>query len=281
MGGLCLAVVLGLLLPAHAADSRSEPGAAQPFVPSFWNPQAPGDKPDLGARTTLRFVTGNDYPPFHFTLDDGTLTGFNVDLARAVCDELGLTCTIQARAWSNIRAALTDGTADAAIASLSMDERAPDVAFTSPYYKTPARFVARLPAPPVSSLAGDLEGRRIGVQADTAQAAYVSAFFPKASLRSFPTLEALHAALKAGEIDLMFGDAITAALWLGGTEAGGCCAFIGGPYTETRFFGPGAGIAVRKDDPTLRQALDYALARVAAKGIYGDLYLRYFPIGFY
>ena len=74
---------------------------------------------------------------------------------------------------------------------------------------------------------------------------------------------------------------IFCSLWLGGEAAAGCCTLRGGPYTESRYFGEGAGIAVRKGDTTLRRALDYALARLARNGIYADLYLKYFPIGFY
>jgi polar amino acid transport system substrate-binding protein len=49
---------------------------------------------------------------------------------------------------------------------------------------------------------------------------------------------------------------------------------------ESRFFGEGVGIALRKDDVRLRRALDWALARLAARGVYGELYLKNFPIGF-
>ena len=68
---------------------------------------------------------------------------------------------------------------------------------------------------------------------------------------------------------------------LAGTDAQKCCVFRGGPYTESRFFGEGVGIAVKKGNHTLQQALDYALVQLSQRGIYTDLYLKYFPIGFY
>jgi polar amino acid transport system substrate-binding protein len=64
-------------------------------------------------------------------------------------------------------------------------------------------------------------------------------------------------------------------------RASGCCAFRGGPYTESRFFGEGVGIALRRDNQVMKRALDYALKRVSERGIYADLYLKYFPVGFY
>ena len=57
--------------------------------------------------------------------------------------------------------------------------------------------------------------------------------------------------------------------------------FKGGPFTESRFFGEGVGIAVRKDDDNLRKAMEWALARIARNGKFAEIYLKYFPIGFY
>ena len=57
-----------------------------------------------------------------------------------------------------------------------------------------------------------------------------------------------------------------------------CCAFSGGPFVESRFFGEGIGIAVRKGNDLLRQSLNWALFRLWEKGRYTDLWLRYFSI---
>ncbi len=45
----------------------------------------------------IRFLTETDYPPFNFTGPDGNPAGFNVDLARLICEEIKVTCTIQMR----------------------------------------------------------------------------------------------------------------------------------------------------------------------------------------
>jgi polar amino acid transport system substrate-binding protein len=277
------AVILSVMVCGGVAlGARPSAGAeSAPFIPSFWDPRATADKPDLDSIKAIRFVTGNDFPPFDFTLPGGSVAGFNVDLARAICDELQVTCTIQARPWAALRGAVTGGQADAAIASMSIDEHAADLAFTGAYYRTPARFLVPQPSGIDPEKLESFEGKRVGVEAGTAHEAYLVAFFPRQMIKTYPRAEAARAALKAGEIDAVFGDAVGEAIWLSGNDAAGCCAFAGGPYTETRYFGPGAGIAVRKSDTELRQLLDYALARVAAKGVYADLYLRYFPVGFY
>jgi len=268
-----LAVAAALVLGAAAqADS----------IPDFWDPQHRMEKPDLSTIHLIRFVTQDDYPPFDFTAPDGSLTGFNVDLARALCDELKVSCTIQSRRWDTILTALADGKADAAAASLAMTAaNRKEADFTQPYYRTPARFVTRKGNSWTDPMPETLAGRTIGVQAHTAHEAYLRAFFPRSKIRPYETAAGLQSALKRREVHIIFGDGISLATWLNGSDSENCCAFKGGPYTESRFFGEGVGIAVRKGNVRLRRALDYGLKRLSEKGVYAELYLKYFPLGFY
>jgi polar amino acid transport system substrate-binding protein len=155
------------------------------------------------------------------------------------------------------------------------------VAFTAPYYKTPARFVARHAVELREATPEALVKRNVGVVARTAHEAFLRAVFPQTSVRLYETTSALRSALKRGEVDFAFGDGVSFAVWLNSNDAAGCCAFRGGPFTESGYFGEGVGIAVRKDNVALRRALDHGLKRLAERGVYGDLYLKYFPISFY
>jgi polar amino acid transport system substrate-binding protein len=277
--GLWLA--LAVALAASGATAAEAPGASV-FVPSFWDPTNRPDKPDLGTLRVIRFLTEDDYPPFDFLAPDGSLTGFNVDLARAICDELKVACTVQPRRWDTLVDALDEGRGDAAVASLAITEASRrKLDFTAPYYRTPARFVTRKDSPLTDATVRTLVGKTVGVKKGTAHEAFLRAFFPGVIVKPYDDASALQAALTGGGIDAWFGDGVTLALWLDGTEANDCCMFKGGAYTESRYFGDGVGIAVKKGNAPLRRALDYALARLAAKGVYADLYLKYFPIGFY
>lgn len=275
----------GLLQAAALAAALFSPCAAPAqgvFIPRFDDPAFRMDKPDLGPLRRLRFLTDEDYPPFHFTQADGSLAGLNVDLARALCEELSLSCTIQARRWDTLIDALARDEGDAAIASLAItDALKRRVDFTLPYYRTPARFVVRDKSLAVETSPAALAGRRIGVEGRSAHEDYLRTFFPRADIRAYASQEALRTALRTSEVDFAFGDGIAFALWLNGTDSAGCCRFEGGPFTESRWFGEGVGIAVRKEDAVVRRALDWALLRVSRKGVFADLYLRYFPIGFY
>ncbi|WP_229426759.1 transporter substrate-binding domain-containing protein [Microvirga alba] len=255
-------------------------GSAQGVaIPNFWDPSVQLDRPDLTGLRTVRFLIDDDFPPLHFAALDTNPTGFSVELARAACERLGLTCTIQVRRFDTLLDALADKQGDVVAAAIpltaSLRQR---FAVTAPYFKFPARFVVRkdrdLPAPTGTAL----KGKTVGIIGGTAHEAFAKAFMQMAALKSFPELRAAQTALKDGDIDYLFADGLGLALWVGGEDAGGCCDFSGGPYLESRFFGEGIGFVVRKDDETLRRAFDYALQQLWKEGKYAELYLRFFPI---
>jgi polar amino acid transport system substrate-binding protein len=271
------------LLALCAGLGLSRARAAEPSpAPSFWDPGLHAERPDLSGLRAIRFLTDDDYPPLDFALADGTLSGFNVDIARAICEELHIGCTIQARRWDTLIDSLESGKGDAVIASIASNPATRErIDFTQPYYQTPARFAARKISPLADTTPATLAGKSVGVIAGSSHQTYLATFFPRTVAKPYPNFAALHDALKAGAIDVAFADGLSLAVWLAGESSGDCCAFRGGPYTESRFFGEGVGIAVRKEDADLRRAMDWALARLSARGVYAELYLKYFPIGFY
>jgi polar amino acid transport system substrate-binding protein len=275
---ICLLASVPFLGPGPA---RGQPAGAEPGVrvPGFWDPRRRPEKPDLSRISVIRFLTEVDYPPFNYAGQDGNPQGFNIDLARLLCEELKLPCTIQMRRFETLIPALNANQGDAAIASIAAtpDLRA-KVDFTDSYYRTPARFVAKRDSPIQDPLPERLEGKKVAVVAGTAHEAYLKALFTEVEVRPYPNADASRAALRRGEVDLLFGDAISLAFWLNGTDSENCCAFRGGPYTDNRYFGEGIGIAVRKGNEVIRLALNWALFRVWEQGRFTDLWLRYFPI---
>lgn len=248
-------------------------------VPGFWDPRRRPERPDLSRIQTIRFLTDLDYPPFDYAGPDGNPAGFNVDLARLLCDEIKVNCTIQARRFDTLLDALNDNRGDAVIASIAPTaETRRRADFTDPYYRTPARFVALVDSP-IGDVQPELvEGKKIAVIAGTAHEAYLKELFTAAEIRSYPNATAARQALRNKEVDLLFGDGISLAFWLNGSDSAGCCAFRGGPFVESRFFGEGVGIAVKHGNDVLRQAFNWALFRQWEKGSFTDLWLRYFPI---
>jgi polar amino acid transport system substrate-binding protein len=267
---------LALMLVVSAAA----PALAQTVaIPNLWDPRARQERPDLSGLRAVRFLTEDDFPPLHFSGPDGTPTGFAVELARAACERLSVTCTIQARRFDTLADALSEGRGDVIAAAMPITpELRRRFSVTLPYFRFPARFAARVDKGQPEPTPRALEGRSVGVASGTAHEAYLKAFFTRASVRGFGDLQSAEAALRRGEIDYVFGDGLGLSLWIGGTDAAGCCGFIGGPYLESRFFGEGIALVVRKEDEILRRAFDHALQRLWDEGKYAELYLRFFPV---
>jgi polar amino acid transport system substrate-binding protein len=279
---LALVIVLSMLAMPHVARAQEAAPRTSPAaqaVPGFWDPRRRPDRPDMSRLTVIRFLTETDYPPFDYAGPDGNPTGFNVDFAKLLCDEIQVTCTVQMRRFETLIDSLIANRGDAVIASMAVTPalRA-KVDFTDPYYRTPARFVSRRDGVMDAVKPELLEGKRVGVIAGSSHEAYLKAFFTDAEIVSYNSDDALRQALRRGEVSLIFGDAISLAFWINGTDSEGCCAFSGGPFTESRYFGEGIGIAVRRGNDVLRQALNWAMFRIWEKGRYTDLWLRYFSV---
>lgn len=248
-------------------------------IPNFWDPRASQERPEIAATRTIRFLTDDEFPPLHFAGPDGNPTGFSVELARAVCEKLALTCTVQVRRFDTLLDALGDGRGDAVAAAIpitAMVRRR--FSPTQPYFRFPARFAARKDRNQPEPGPATLNGRTVAVVAGTAHEAYLKSFFPQAKVTSVPELGRAQDLLRAGEADYVFADGVALALWVGGGESAECCALAGGPYLESRFFGEGIGFLLRPEDETLRRAFDYALQKLHDEGRYAELYLRFFPV---
>ena len=107
-----LFVLLFAALGTFAAHAQALPYHADPSARDL--------VPNLAAVPNIRFLTTADFPPFNYRDRTGELVGFNVDLSRAICADLAITCTIQAWPWEQAGRALEDGQGDALIAGLAM-----------------------------------------------------------------------------------------------------------------------------------------------------------------
>jgi polar amino acid transport system substrate-binding protein len=265
--------------PAAAAEPTGTAQAGAIPVPGFWDPRRRPERPDISRITLIRFLTEVDYPPFNYAGPDGNPAGFNVDLARLLCEEMKVACTVQMRRFDTLYDTLNENRGDVVIASIAVtDEARRRADFSDPYYRPVARFIALRDAPIADVTPERLEGKRIAVVAGTAHEAYLRALFTEAELRPYPDADKAREALLRREVDLVFGDGFALAFWLNGTESGGCCGFRGGPFTESRYFGEGIGAAVKRGNDTLRLAINWALFRLWEKGRFIDLWLRYFPV---
>ncbi len=271
-----------LALPSFGTGIHAR--AEDTAIPAYWDEKERLPKPDLAGVGRLRFLTTIDFPPFNFLDRDGRLTGFHVELARAICRELGIVprCQIQGLPWDELDAAMEAGQGEALIAGTAVTtQNRAAYAFSRPYLAFPARFAVPRASAIGQAMPGDVGGKRIGVIAGSAHEAMLRRYFPQARAITYSRADWLHGDLREGKLDGAFGDGMQLSFWLAGANAGNCCRFAGGPYIAPEFLGHGLAIAVRQQDAALARAFDYALREIGVKGIFAELYLKYFPVSFY
>jgi polar amino acid transport system substrate-binding protein len=233
-------------------------------------------KPD-----SIRFITSDDFPPFNFVDGTGRLTGYNVELARAICSRMNIRCTIQLRPFNALLDTVMKNRADAIIAGIRDTPALRDfLGYTQPYLRLPGRFVMKrhrmLEATPE-----DLNGRTVAVARGSRYLAYLRDFFPDSKRLETGSDGESFAAVKAGQADAAFGSALSASFWIAGPDAADCCSFAGGAFSEPAYFGRGLTIAVARDNELLRLALEDALRGLEADGVIAELYTRFFPASLY
>ncbi|MCB1474350.1 MAG: transporter substrate-binding domain-containing protein [Rhodobiaceae bacterium] len=277
-----LPLALALVLGGHGSTPAAAQAADGIFVPGFWDPNRRFPKPDRSKVRSIRFLTELESPPFSFTAPDGLPAGFNVDLARAVCGELDIPCTIQELKWDLLVEAIAEGRGDAIIAPIPITaETRKTYAFTNPFLGRPGRFVATKTTLVESVSASAIAGRKVAVVAGTPHETFLKTYFPQVEIASFDNTSEARKALTGGAVELMFSDALAASVWLNSAAAKDCCIFIGDAYADPHFFGEGIAVAVDPARRELREAIDFAMSRIYQDGRYFEIFLRYFPRGYY
>lgn len=224
----------------------------------------------------LRVGVEGAYPPFSWKESDGTLKGFDIEIAEAICAELKRNCVLIEQDWDGMIPALLAKKFDTIIASMSItEERKKRVDFSDKYYNTPAKFVAKKGSGLKISKSG-LAGKRIGLQRGTTHQCYMEKMFPDVELVLYGTQDEVFQDLAIGRIDAQFSDSIAADDGFLKTDAGKDFEFVGGDQHDEACHGPGAGMAVRKSDTQLRDDLNKAIKAIRANGTYQKINAKYF-----
>lgn len=226
------------------------------------------------AQTKVRIGTEGAYPPFNNLAADGSLEGFDIDIAKALCAEMQADCEFVTQDWDGIIPALISGRFDAIIASMSItDERKLQVDFTNRYYANTLNFVA----PKESSFSPESVGSSvIGVQQGTISASFAEDTYKDADVRAYPTQLEAWADLESGRVDAVLGDFGVQYEWIEGDGAG-CCEFKGEAVSSDDEI----GIAVRKGDTALAEKFNAAIDAIRANGKYKEINEKYFPFDVY
>ena len=222
---------------------------------------------------TLRIGTEGAYAPFNYTNADGTLGGFDVDMANAICDDMQVTCEITAQDWDGIIPGLKAGKYDAIVAAMSVTpERAQQVSFTDPYFSNTLVFLAKKDSSFDPSNSGDINAHSIAAQRSTISSQWLENAYPKANMKLYDTLSNAFLDLGSGRVDAMISDKLPAIEWLS-SPSGSNYVLKGAEIDINDNF----AIAVRPGDP-LQAKINQSLANLKANGTYDKINQKYFAV---
>ena len=230
----------------------------------------------------IRIGVEGAYPPFSSVEKDGTLKGFDIDIAMALCKEIGAECVLVPQDWDGIIPALMARKYDAIIASMSItEERKKKVAFSDKYYNTPAKFARKKGSGIAISKAG-LKGKTVGVQRATIHDNFITGEFgDSVEIKRYGTQDEAYLDAIAGRVDLLLADSIAMDAGFLKTDKGKGWEFVGPGYSDPKYFGVGAGIAVRKSDGELAKLFSLAIKVIRSNGVYHMINGKYFAFDVY
>lgn len=216
------------------------------------------------AQEKITFAMEPSYAPFETTNEKGEVVGFDVDIAKALCEELQATCEFKTQAFDSLIAGLKFKNFDAIISGMDITEaRQKQVSFTDPYLENSVSYVA------VKGKATPETAKTVGVQNGTTFQQYLSKNGKQYKLKPYATLQSAVLDLKNGRIDMVFGDTPVLAEWLKTEKE---LEFVGDKVVDKAYFGNGYGIAVNKSNTALLEKLNGALATIKTNGKYEKIY---------
>jgi len=230
----------------------------------------------------IRIGVEGAYPPFSWVEKDGTLKGFDIDIAMAPCEEIGAECVLVPQDWDGIIPALLARNYDAIRASMSITERRKKkVAFSVKYYNTPAKFARKKGSGITISKAG-MKGKKVGVQRATTHDNFITAEFgDSVEIKRYGTQDEAYLDAISGRVDLLLADSIAMDDGFLKTDKGKGWEFVGPGYADPKYFGVGAGIAVRKSDGELAKLFSLAIKVIRSNGVYHMINGKYFAFDVY
>lgn len=222
----------------------------------------------------IRIATEGAHPPFNYLDVDNRLSGFDVDIAHALCERVRANCTIVTRDWNGIIPGLLANEYDAIIASMTVTEgRKEKLAFTNRYYVSRLAVAVAKDSPLSDAKPASLRGLRVGALSASTQADYAQDNYGHAGadVKLYASQQVAFDDLQKGRLDAVVASIYPLDGWL--KQQGRDCCKLLGLLADT---GGETAIALRQSDNELRQEMNKALAALMADGTYKRISAKYF-----
>ncbi|RAT15908.1 MULTISPECIES: lysine/arginine/ornithine ABC transporter substrate-binding protein ArgT [Lonsdalea] len=231
----------------------------------------------------IKIGTDPTYAPFESKNARGELIGFDIDLAKEMCQRIEAKCSFVESDFDSLIPSLKAKKIDAIISSLSITEkRQQEIVFTEKLYAANARLIAAKGSS-IQPTLDTLRGKRVGVLQASTQESYANVHWqPKGvDVVAYQNQDLIYADLVAGRIDAAFQDEVAASEGFLKQDAGKDYAFAGPAVKDDALFGVGTGMGLRKDETELKAALDKAFESMRIDGTYDKLAKKYFDFNVY
>jgi His/Glu/Gln/Arg/opine family amino acid ABC transporter permease subunit len=223
---------------------------------------------DVKSEGVLVVGTDATYPPFEYA-DDQTreIVGFDIDLMKAIADQLGVKAEFVVVPFDGIIAGLNSGKYDCLISAMTITpQRAEAVLFSEPYYDAGQSIAVPVNNKTIRSI-DDLPGKRLGAQLGTT-GEKLAKEIPRATVKSFDNIGEAFRDMANGNLDAIINDKPVSQRII---AARGKAKLVG-PILNTERY----GIAVRKDQARLKKAIDETLLELKSNGTYAWLNEKWF-----
>ena len=244
----------------------------------------------IGSLSVTSFAQGKDlkvaidptYEPFTFKTADGTPTGFDVDIASALCTQIKRKCVFVEQVWDSMIPGLMARKYDVIISSMSVTaDRLKAIDFTDKYYNTPSRVVVKKDfkfTGPAS-----LKGKKIGVLKGSTQEKYAMGELKTVGVEVVPyeAQDQVYLDIRSGRLDGTVADFVEVTGGFLSKPEGQEYNLVGPELYIEKYFGVGAGIGLRKGEGALKGELNAAIKAIRADGTYKKINDKYFKFDVY
>ena len=225
-------------------------------------------------------IVANDaaYPPqSSINKDTGEMEGFDVDVALAMGEILGLQVKFENPSWDTIPQGLSQGKYDVSIGSMTsfldgkqdvepIPYRLTKVDFTAPYYSNTAQVFVKQGGAEITQ-ASDLDGKKVGVGRSTTYETWLKAN-TKAEIVTYPTDADAFPDLRNGNLDYAMTSGVTGQQAI---QDGQPFAFTGDPL-----FYEDLSMAYKKGEADWGTLLDYAVKTMHENGSLSEMSMKWY-----
>ena len=225
----------------------------------------------------LKVAIDPTYEPFTYKTADGKPTGFDVDIASAICAEIKRNCVFVEQVWDSMIPGLQARKYDAIVSSMSItEERKRVVEFSDRYYKTPSAIVVKKGTAYTGP--ASLKGKRIGVLKGSTQEKWAMGELTPAGVTVVPyeAQDQVYLDINAGRLDGTVADKVEVNGGFLRKPEGKAYGYVGPDQYDVKYYGEGIGIPVRKGQKQLLGEINAAIKTIRSNGTYDTIAKKYF-----